>query len=253
MLHAVKQRNVTAIERLAQTPFGPELLMARDATTWQTALQLACSPGASQVVQVLLQASADVSAREPSRSWTALHVAADRGCDVPTLQMLLEVGLDPLRCASDTAGSSAADIVRAKNKHDTARFLDTWQPVQEQDESLDTPATPPETKSPKDHEQEIELLNPSSNTNATKGDEERLLREEISELKSIVKLETAKTKRLRVTNTTTQEQASELTKQLAELSKEKDSLHKLIVVATAFVVGLFAVLWQCLQSGTESG
>ena len=106
------------------------------------------------------------------------------------------MGLDPLRCASDTAGSSAADIVRAKNKHDTARFLDTWQPVQEQDESLDTPATPPE--SPKDHEQEIELPNPSSNTNATKGDEERLLREEISELKSIVKLETAKTKRLRV-------------------------------------------------------
>ena len=87
------QRNVTAIERLAQTPFGPELLMARDTTTWQTALQLACSPGASEVVQVLLQASADVSAREPSRSWTALHVAADRGCDVPTLQMLLEVVL----------------------------------------------------------------------------------------------------------------------------------------------------------------
>ena len=76
--------------------------MARDATTWQTALHLACSPGASQVVQVLLQASADVSAREPSRSWTALHVAADRGCDVPTLQMLLEVIL-PLatgRCLS---------------------------------------------------------------------------------------------------------------------------------------------------------
>ena len=87
------QRNVTAIERLAQTPFRAELLMARDTTTWQTALQLACSPGASEVVQVLLQASADVSAREPSRSWTALHVAADRGCDVPTLQMLLEVVL----------------------------------------------------------------------------------------------------------------------------------------------------------------
>lgn len=93
-----------------------------------TPLQIALLQGRGQMVEILLQAGANVRAREPVTGWSPLHfavVAMSRGAgdvNTGTLQKLLERGADPH--AKDAQGRTAADWARNIPLNEAVRLLE---------------------------------------------------------------------------------------------------------------------------------
>ncbi len=94
LLHdAVSRGNLEIVQLLLQLGAGPNVDAGRHSPLYCLANE--CStPGAARIVHVLVQAGADVNAREGSKRCTALHMAARRG-NVEIARALLQAGADP--------------------------------------------------------------------------------------------------------------------------------------------------------------
>ena len=61
-----------------------------------------------EIIAALLEAGADLNAREPARGRTPLHLAADSNFDPAIVSFLLEAGADPT--VQDNEGKTPVDL-----------------------------------------------------------------------------------------------------------------------------------------------
>lgn len=83
-------------------------------------LHSAVAAGSVRVVQVLLDAGAELDAKQRG-GWTPLHAAAHRG-DADLVELLLRRGASPSETSDD--GRTAADLARAQGHHAIAARLE---------------------------------------------------------------------------------------------------------------------------------
>ena len=114
-LEAVESGNVDAVNKLIEE--GLNINVSRDGTT---PLMLAASKGRLEIAEAIIQAGANVNARNDA-GWTALHMAAFDQAQSDVIDLLMQSGVDIE--ARNKTGKTALQLAEEKGHRDIVRVM----------------------------------------------------------------------------------------------------------------------------------